>query len=249
MLLTGGIAAAQAPSGGAPTTGGGVYVTPYADFFDLAVPPSLSATLFGGGFGSDKYGTTQEGFQLEQSLTRYIGLVGRATGYELWVGEGFDNPLDPGTGHRARVNFGRFQGGLDFAPFAATHIVILGGKDVGDSRATDIEGDISTWVLVHSRHPINFAASSSHDFQNGVTSTSIDLQTVAYSGENYMVLAGAGGAFYKGGFIEGSSGQGGPDLGVYFRNWRFGVQLQGGYGSAHQYGQISLYKQFTWLEQ
>src|SRR6266404_2415707 len=66
---------------------------PYPDFFDLAVPGRFSLTLFGGGFYSDKYGVAQEGFQFEQSVTRYIGVVGRASGVELWNGNGFANPF------------------------------------------------------------------------------------------------------------------------------------------------------------
>ncbi|MGH7932989.1 MAG: hypothetical protein ACREQN_07445, partial [Candidatus Binataceae bacterium] len=51
-------------------------------FFQLQEPGQLSLTLFGGGFLSDEYGVTQQGFQLEQSVTRYVALVGRVTGYQ-----------------------------------------------------------------------------------------------------------------------------------------------------------------------
>src|SRR5512146_2107585 len=61
---------------------------PYPGFFELATPGRFSLTAFGGGFISDEYGTTQEGVQAEQSLTRYIGIVARATGYQLYMGEG-----------------------------------------------------------------------------------------------------------------------------------------------------------------
>src|SRR5271165_6487574 len=57
----------------------------YPNFTLPESPGHLTAVLYGGGFGSDKYGTAQEGFQLEQSITHYIGLVGRVTGYQLWV--------------------------------------------------------------------------------------------------------------------------------------------------------------------
>ena len=38
----------------------------------------------------------------------------RATGYQLWIGKGFESPLAPGSGSFPRLNFGRFQGGADF---------------------------------------------------------------------------------------------------------------------------------------
>src|SRR5438874_4717647 len=75
----------------------------YPGFFTLQKPATLNLMGFGGGFVSDKYGTLQEGAQLDQSITPYIGAVARVTGYQLWEGEGFDNPLNPGTGHQARL--------------------------------------------------------------------------------------------------------------------------------------------------
>src|SRR5438309_1745997 len=86
----------------------------YPDFWKIQQPGRFDLFGFGGGYVSDQYGTVQEGFQMEQSVAKYIGLFGRVTGYELWLGEGFDSPLDPGKGHRARLNFGRAQGGVDF---------------------------------------------------------------------------------------------------------------------------------------
>jgi len=53
----------------------------YPGFFSIQTPGLLQATLFGGGFVSDKYGVLQEGVQVEQSVTPYIGFFGRATGY------------------------------------------------------------------------------------------------------------------------------------------------------------------------
>src|SRR5271157_4516704 len=97
---------------------------PLPDFFQFERPGHLEATMFGGGFGSDKYGTTQEGFQLEQSLTRYIGAFGRVSGYQLWIGNGFESPLNPTAGPHSRLNFGRLQGGIDFAPIQGTHLFI-----------------------------------------------------------------------------------------------------------------------------
>src|SRR5215470_17006010 len=69
----------------------------YPGFFTIQKPGTLNLLGFGGGFISDKYGTLQEGVQAEQSITPYIGAVARVTGYQLWEGEGFDNPLNPGT--------------------------------------------------------------------------------------------------------------------------------------------------------
>jgi hypothetical protein len=220
----------------------------YPGFFTLRKPGTLGVIGFGGGYISDKYGTLQEGFQFEQSITPYIGAVGRITGYQLWEGEGFDNPLNPGTGHSARLNFVRFQGGVDLNLYPGTHLFLLGGRDAADSHASTIEGDFSTWLFLHSMHPINFSFSSNHNYQNSVTSTSMDLQAILLSTEKWILLAGGGGAFYAGGFVPDLEGQGGPDLGVFYRPWNIGVSAQAGYGAAHQYGQLSVYKQLTIFE-
>ena len=221
---------------------------PYPNFFDIARPGRFSLVAFGGGFISDKYGTLQEGIQIEQSLTRYVGIVGRATGYQLWLGEGFDSPFSPGSGHRARFNFGRFQGGIDLAVTPTTHVFLMGGDDGGDSHNANIEGDISSWLLVHSRHPLNFLVSSVHSWQNDITASSIDLRMVLLSTEEYMLMAGGGGVIYGGGFVSDVAGQGGPDFGIYYRPWKIGLDAQAGYGSPHQYGQITIYKQFSWTD-
>lgn len=215
----------------------------YPDFFKIPDHGKLSVLGFGGGYVSDKYATTQEGFQLEQSLTRYIGVFGRLTGYQLWVGGGFDSPLNPGSGHQARLNFGRAQGGFDLNLWPGTHFYISAGHDFGNSDATVVEGDGSSWWMLHSLHPINFSFSAVHNYQNGVTSTEVDFQTILQSTERYILMAGGGGAFYMGGFIHGTDGQGGPDLSFYWRPWEVGASLQAGYGSAHQYGQLTLYKE------
>jgi len=62
--------------------------------------------------------------------------------------------------------------------------------------------------MLHSKHPLNGSFSSIHDYQNGVTSTEIDLQTILLSTEKYMVLGGAGGAVYTGGFLDTTQGPG-----------------------------------------
>ena len=232
----------------APTAHAQWFEDTYPGFFSLQTPGLLQATIFGGGFVSDKYGVLQEGVQVEQSITPYIGFFGRETGYQLWIGSGFESPLAPGSGSFPRLNFGRFQGGADFTLFPGTHLYVSGGHDVADSDASVIEGDLSSWICLHSQHPLNGSFSTIYDFQNGVESTEIDLQAIVLSTEKYMVLAGVGGAMYFGGFLTKSQGQGGPDLGFYYRPWQIGVSAQAGYGNAHQYGQISMYKQLHWLE-
>ncbi len=220
----------------------------YPDFFKIPKHGQFSTMGFLGGYVSDKYGTIQEGFQLEQSITRYVGVFGRLTGYELWIGEGFDSPLSPGSGHSARLNFGRAQGGFDLNLWPGTHFYISAGHDFGDSRAVIVEGDMSSWWFLHSFHPINFSFSSIHNYQNGVTSTEVDFQAIIKSTEKYLLMAGGGGAFYMGGFVEGTDGQGGPDLSFYYRPWQVGVSGQAGYGSAHQYGQLTMYKTLDFTE-
>jgi len=44
----------------------------YPGFFSRQTPGLLQATLFGGGFVSDKYGVLQEREQVEQSVTPYV---------------------------------------------------------------------------------------------------------------------------------------------------------------------------------
>jgi hypothetical protein len=101
---------------------------------------------------------------------------------------------------------------------------------------------------LHSLHPINFSFSAIHNYENRVTSSSIDLQAILASTRKWIFMAGGGGAIYGGGFIGGVEGQGGPDLGAYYRPWNVGVSAQAGYGAAHQYGQLSIYKQLTIFE-
>ncbi|MGO9606366.1 MAG: hypothetical protein ACLQAT_23745 [Candidatus Binataceae bacterium] len=232
----------------APARAQGFFDDLYPGFFTLQKPGTLNLTGFAGGYGSNTYGTIQEGFQFEQSLTPYIGAVGRVTGYELFEGGGFANPLNPGNSHEARLNFARFQGGVDLNLYPGTHLYILGGKDAGDSHANNIEGDFSSWLFLHSLHPVNFSFSASHGYENGVTSSSIDLQTIVASTEKWIFLAGGGGAIYGGGFVSGVAGQGGPDLGCYYRPWNIGFSAQAGYGAADQYGQLTIYKQLTIFE-
>jgi hypothetical protein len=220
----------------------------YPGFFRFQRPEVLDLILYGGGFGSPKYGTIQEGLQLEQTVTPYFGLVGRVTGYQLWVGDNFANPLAPGKQHSARLNFARLEGGGEFALFPGTRLFVLGGGDAGDSHAAVIEGDLSSWIFSHSQHPLNFSLSANHDYENHVTSAEIDLRMVAWSSETFLFTAGGGGAIYQGGLISSAAGQGGPDLGIYLRRWGFGIDVQAGYGNVDGYGQVSFIKQFDFPE-
>jgi len=221
----------------------------YPGFFDLANPQVLDAVFFGGGFGSEEYGSLQEGFQLQQTVTPYFGAVGRITGYQLWIADHFNNPLAPSTNkHRGQLNFARLQAGGEFALYPGTTLYLLGGGDVGDSSAATIEADWSSWFLTHTRHPLNFSFSANHDFQNQVTSAEIDFRMVMRSTAKYLFTAGGGGAIYQGGQISSPGGQGGPDLGMYFRRWGFGIDIQAGYGTAGGFGQVSFIKQFDFIE-
>lgn len=220
----------------------------YPGFFQPASPQVLDAIAFGGGFGSQDYGALQEGFQLSQTVTPYFGIVGRVTGYQMWIGDHFSNPLAPNKPHQGQLNFARLEAGGEFNLYPGTTVFVLGGGDVGDSHAGVIEGDWSSWLFTHSHHPANFSFSASHNYENHVTSSEIDLRIVMLSTANYLMTAGGGGAIYQGGLISAVSGQGGPDLGVYFRRWGFGIDLQAGYGNSGGFGQLSFVKQFDFVE-
>lgn len=222
----------------------------YSDFFEFREPPRDEALFFVGGFRSDKYATTQEGFQLEHSITPYVGLVARLSGYQLFEGQGFADPLNPGNSskHFARLNFGRAQGGLDITPYPATHLYLLGGGDFGDSSAGVLEADFSSWWFAYSRHPINLGFETGYDSQNRVNSNAIDLRTVVLSRGKFLILGGAGGDIYKGGFISGVQAEGGPDLGIFLTRLRAGADFQTGYGNAGYYLQLSMFKLFGWNE-
>jgi len=207
--------------------------------------PHLDVTLFGGGLASQDYYLTDEGIQLEQSLTEGIGLVGRATGYQLWIEKNSTSPLAPSNQTVNRLNFGRFQAGFDLSPRSGFNFVFLGGHDIGDSDAWTIESDISMWFLLMSAHPINIFIAPVHNFQNGVTSSEIDFRVVAMQTPDWILLLGAGGQVFGGGFINGLDGEGGPIVGIYNRLYQMGADLQFGYGSPGVYGELSLYKTFT----
>ena len=216
------------------------------DFFTIRQPGHLSLTVFGSGFGSDTYGTTHAGFQLEQTITNYVSAVGRVTAYQVYKGEGYDSPFVTGsTGFRT---FERFQGGIDITPIQGLSLTVLGGRDVGNANEAVIEGDFSSWLFMHSHHPLNFSFSSTHFYENGVTSSRIDLRDVVYSSGKWLLLAGGGGAIWGGGDEGKPNGQGGPDLGIFLREWHTSIDLQSGYGSSHLYGLVSVTKSFGWDE-
>lgn len=207
--------------------------------------PHLDATIFGGGLAAEDYYLTDEGIQLEQSITEGIGIVGRATGYQLWIEKNASSPLAPSNKTVNRLNFGRFEGGLDLSPIPGFNFVLLGGHDVGDSDAWVIEADISAWFLLSSAHPFNIFVAPVHDFQNDVTSSEIDFRVVATQTPDWILLLGAGGQVFGGGFISGVEGEGGPIIGVYNRLYQLGADLQFGYGSPGVYGELNIYKTFS----
>src|ERR1700723_2738561 len=221
---------------------------PYSDFFTPASPEHLSLTLFASGIGNEsRYAATHEGLQLEQTLNPYIGVVGRVSGYQIYQGAGWDNPLTAHPGTRPR-NFGVYMGGIDLLPFQGTSLAILGGRDVGDSSGARIEGDFSSWIVLHSRHPINVSFIGDHFYNNGQTSGMIDVRVVMSSWREVTWLLGAGGQLWGGGFQPHVMKEVGPDLGLFFRQWQTSVDLQAGYGNNHGYGTISVSRHFGWDE-
>lgn len=219
-----------------------------SDFFELANPPHLGLTLFAIGYGNEKYGSTREGFQLEQSVNGLFGLVARASAYQMLKGTiGYDSSLSPSSRSAVR-NFGRFQGGLDITPFQGISLVLLGGEDVGDSHAPVVEGDFSSWFGIHTVHPFNLSSSCSHYSQNGVTSSTYDLRMMAMSTADFILLLGGGGAIWGGGSLGTIKAHGGPEIGVFVRRWDLNVEVQGGYGSAHTYGVVTVSRHFSWDE-
>jgi len=221
---------------------------PYSDFFTAANPPHLGLTMFLAGIGAEsKYAATHEGFELEQTLTPYVGLVGRVAGYQGYQGDGWDWP---GTGHDSRPrNFGVLLGGLDFLPLQGTSFKMLGGSDVGDSDRARIEGDFSSWLWLHSRHPINLAFIGDHFYNNGLSSGAIDIRGVMSSSREMIWLIGAGGQLWGGGPEPHIMKEFGPDLGVAMRQWKLNLDFQAGYGNNHGYGTIAVSRHFGWDEE
>ncbi len=212
-----------------------------------ADPSRLSLRLFSSGYGADKYGTTHEGFEIDQTLTGALSVVGRVSAYQIYQGTGFDSPLTPSR-HSSTRNFGRLEGGLSLTPFPNTTFTMLSGEDVGDSDAPVFENDFSSWFAMQTLHPVNFSYSTSHYYNNDVTNGLIDLRTVVLSTGKIILLMGAGGAIWGGGPVGQAKGQGGPDLGIFFREWRMSIDLQAGYGSSHTYGTVGVSRTIGWDE-
>jgi hypothetical protein len=216
-------------------------------FFTSPNPPHVSLRLFASGYGAEKYGTAHEGLEFGQAITGACNLIGRISAYQVYQGTGFDSPLTP-SAHSSPRNFGRFEGGLSLVPFPGASFTMLGGEDLGDSHAPMFENDFSSWLWLHTPHPINFSYSTNHYYENGVTNGLIDVRTVALSTSQMILLLGAGGAIWGGGTVGQAKGQGGPDVGIFLREWRTSIDLQSGYGSSHTYGTLSLSRTFTWNE-
>ena len=216
-------------------------------FLQLENPGHLSLRLFAVGYGAEKYGTTHAGFEIGQTITPAISIIGRAIAYQLYQGTGFDSPLTPASRSSPR-NFGLFEAGPSFSPIRGTTFTLLGGENAGDSDAPVFENDFSSWLWLQSRRPINFSYSTSHYFQNGVTNGLLDARMVAWSTGRLLLLLGAGGAIWGGGSVGQAKGQGGPDVGFFLREWRVSIDLQAGYGSSRTYGLVSFSRSFGWDE-
>jgi len=225
-----------------------VQAAPYSDFFTSANPQHFGLTMFASGISAgSQYTATHEGFELEQTLTPYVSLVGRVSGYQIYQGDGWDTPL---SGHESRPrNFGVLLAGIDFVPIQGTSLKLLGGSDIGDSDRARIEGDWSSWLWLHSRHPINFSLTGDHFYNNGISSGTIDLRTVVTSSREATWLVGLGGQLWDGGNESHLMKEFGPDLGVVLRQWKINLDLQAGYGNLGGYGIIAFSRHFGWDEQ
>jgi hypothetical protein len=219
----------------------------FSRFFELEHPGRLSLRMFAVGYGAEKYGTTHTGLELGQTITPVISVVGRAVAYQVYQGTGFDSPLTPGN-HSSPRNFGLFEGGVTLSPMQGTAFSLLGGEDVGDADAPVFENDFSTWIRLHSPHPVNLSYSTNHYFQNGVTNGLLDARMVALSTGRLLLLLGVGGAVWGGGSVGQAKGQGGPDVGLFIHQWSLSIDLQAGYGSSRAYGIISFSRSFGWDE-
>ena len=216
----------------------------FSDWLSVEQPGHLSLTLFGAGYGSEYYGTTHGGFELEQSVTRGFGLVARFSAYQMYKGAGYDSPITPATG--GPFFYGRFEGGIDLTPIDGTHLTFVAGNDIGDSHSAVIEGSFSSWINIHSAHPINLSINSSHYFEDDLTNGLIDVRTIALSTAQLMVLAGAGATIWGRSGNSGAQVQGGPDLGFYLRALKLRMDIQGGYGSDNEYGLVAFSRSFDW---
>jgi hypothetical protein len=222
-------------------------IRPVGDYYQLETPGHFGATLLASGFGSDQYGATHESVELGQTITRTIGVVGRIIAYQVYNGDGYDTPIDPVRSGQ-QFNFGRGEGGIDLRPIEGTTLRIFGGHDFGDSNAPVVDGDFSSWMGLHSTHPVNVSLTGSHYYNNGKTGGSVDFRAVALSSAELLFVAGAGGQIWGGGQTAGVKGEGGLDLGALIRRWHLEVDLQGGYGVLHIYGIVGVSRHFDFTE-
>jgi len=71
--------------------------TPIPDFSRCRRRDSFRRRFSGAASSATKYGVLQEGVQVEQERHfRTVGFFGRATGYQLWIGQGFESPAGAG---------------------------------------------------------------------------------------------------------------------------------------------------------
>jgi hypothetical protein len=216
-------------------------------WFELENPGRLNLRLLAAGYGSEKYGTTHAAFEVAQTITHAIGIVGRFTAYQVYQGTGFDSPLTPARRSSPR-DFGRLQGGPTFSPSEGTTFTLLGGEDFGDSHAPVFENDFSTWIWLQNPHPMNLSYSTNHYFQNAVTNGLLDARIVLLSTGRVLLLAGVGGAIWGGGSVGQAKGQGGADIGFFIRQWRTNIDIQAGYGSSRAYGIVGFSRSFSFEE-
>jgi hypothetical protein len=66
------------------------------------------------------------------------------------------SPIYAGAPQRVR-NFGLFEGGASLSPFQGTTFTLMGGENVDGSDAPVFENDFLSWLLLQSRHPVNFS--------------------------------------------------------------------------------------------
>ena len=160
-------------------------------------------------------------------------------------------PLAPATfAHQARLNFARLQAGVELALYPGTTLY-LWRRRRGDASAAVIEGDYSgTALFTHTHHPINFSFSASHDYENHVTSSEIDLRMVAFFDRKLSRHLWRRRPDIPGRTNHPVPADVEPDRisRFYFRKWGFGVDVQGGYGTAGGFGQLSFIKQFDCVE-
>jgi hypothetical protein len=190
-----------------------------SDFFRAESPGYLQATFDTGTFVTEDYAQIQQGFQLEQSVNEYLGVVCRVGAFQI-----FQNHINSGTillqdadkdlsvlfplgSPSAQLFFGRFQAGLNFYLTSDTNLQLSGGSDVGDDSSPLVEADLNSWLFVHSLHPLQLSLSSIYTFQDNNSSNSISVDTVARSTASWLLMAGVGGAIFNSSFVSGVNGR------------------------------------------